>query len=91
MNDADKFWETVKRLSREKSLRQEDICRECDFPISTFRHWIGVSRYPDAKQTLKLADLLGVSVEYLVLGEDSNSYKAKYESLVAAIKKLPLS
>ena len=67
---ADSFWQTVKRLTKEKNLSQEQICQSCNISINTFRHWITRQIYPDALQAYKIAAILNTSVEYLITGTE---------------------
>lgn len=65
---ADYFWERVNTLIKSKKTKQQDLAEACGLSYQTFRGWITRGTYPDALQTVKIANYLGTSVEYLVTG-----------------------
>ena len=86
MNEiAVEFWKRTNKLIKDKNSKQENIAQECDIPYQTFRSWVTRQTFPDALQTYKIAQALGVSVEYLVTGEDTSPYKQELDKLKAAI------
>jgi hypothetical protein len=54
----------------EQKLRKQDIIDRAGFHGSTFHTWIKRDALPQVDDALKLADVLGVSVRYLVTGLD---------------------
>lgn len=50
--------------------KRSDLTKACDLPESAVRRWVGGS-VPAADTAVKIARFLGVSVEYLITGEDS--------------------
>jgi transcriptional regulator with XRE-family HTH domain len=70
MEEAVFFWNTVKTLIKKNHITQETLCSQCNFPLSTFKHWIFKSIFPDALQSYKIAKALNTSVEYLLTGEE---------------------
>lgn len=86
MEEAAFFWKTVKALIKENHITQDILCDICHFPISTFKHWIFKSIFPDALQTYKIAKALNTSVEYLVTGQEPNPSLSELTSLKQKIK-----
>ena len=64
------FWNKVRDLMDEQKLRKQDIIDRAGFHGSTFHTWIKRDALPQVDDALKLADVLGVSVRYLVTGMD---------------------
>ena len=91
MEEADFFWGRVKTLIKENHTTQETLCNQCNFPLSTFKHWIFKSIFPDALQTLKIAKLLNTSVEFLITGKESNPSTEELSELKRKIKELAAS
>ena len=66
----DQFWDRVKRLMKSHKISQKDFARYLDIPIRTFWGWIHRDCIPDASRACRIAQALGVTVEYLVMGTD---------------------
>lgn len=64
------FWKRVKFLLKDKNINQQDIAGTLDMRPDTFSKWVQKDRLPDAEETYKIAEALGVSVEYLVTGNE---------------------
>ncbi|MGI5065577.1 helix-turn-helix domain-containing protein [Treponema putidum] len=75
------FWIRVKDLIKEKNTTQDKIALQINERADNFSRWIQKDRLPDAEQTYKIANALGVSVEYLVTGNQSN-HKEKIDRIV---------
>lgn len=75
------FWIRVKDLIRERNTTQDKIALQINERADNFSRWIQKDRLPDAEQTYKIANALGVSVEYLVTGNQSNN-KEKIDKIV---------
>lgn len=63
------MWKYVERVMRQKGLRIVDIQRGTDIPYSTLTDWKAGRYTPKADKLQKIADFLGVSVEYLNTGK----------------------
>lgn len=86
MNEiAVEFWKRTNKLIKDKNSKQENVAQECGIPYQTLRSWVTRQTFPDALQAYKIAQALGVSVEYLVTGEDTSPYKQELDKLKAAI------
>jgi transcriptional regulator with XRE-family HTH domain len=70
MENADEFWSRVNQLIKSQKTKQEIIASSCSISIQTFRGWITKKRFPNAPETYRIAQALGVTVEYLVTGAD---------------------
>lgn len=85
MEEADFFWNTVKTLIKKNHITQETLCSQCNFPLSTFKHWIFKSIFPDALQSYKIAKTLNTSIEYLLTGEEPSQSDDRIKSIKASL------
>ena len=65
------FWSNALPLMEKKGIRRTDVARATGKTRSAVSDWIKRKVYPTAEDALKIADLLGVSVRYLVTGDDN--------------------
>lgn len=72
------FWYRVRDLITKRQLKLVDIERDLDLPHSTIS--IGTVRksLPRAEVVLKLADYFGVTIRWLMTGQDESSLDPKY-------------
>ena len=63
----------VKELLKAQNATQDKIAKQINERADTFSKWIQKDRLPDAEQSYKIAVALGVSVEYLVTGCQSDN------------------
>lgn len=84
------FWERLNALIKERKTTQEWVASQSNIKYQTFRNWSARHIIPDAIQSVAIAKALGTTVEYLVTGESTDPYKARYDNLVEAIRNLPL-
>jgi len=68
------FWNTIQPIMAYKKITQVDIARTLGKEKSTVNHWIKFDRIPPADYALKIADLLGVDLRYLVEGKKREEY-----------------
>lgn len=63
------MWEYVEKIMQQKGLRITDLQKGTGVPYSTFTDWKAGRYTPKADKLQKIADFLGVSVEYLQTGK----------------------
>ena len=85
------FWDNARPLMEEKKITQRDLAKITDRPFSTVHSWIKRECPPQADDALKIADLLGVSVRYLVTGEDEEGISPRERELLDVCKLMPES
>jgi transcriptional regulator with XRE-family HTH domain len=66
------FWMRLKNEIKAKNTTQEWIAGKIGVPLSTFRKWMTRKTYPNLKEGIEIAKLLGISAEYLVTGTEPN-------------------
>ena len=83
--DAVSFWNRVKQLIKSNNTTQRGLSETIGLSARTLEIKIGRKSAPDVFEAYKIAQALGVSVEYLVTGEDTSPYKQELDKLKAAI------
>ena len=95
------FWKRVDEELEYKGINRASLARKCDFSVTNIGQGIKLGSIPSADTAVKIASVLGVSVEYLVTGENQNSEKTvdneqnqlklyrKYQNLISKCEKLP--
>ena len=63
------MWKYVEKILAKKGLRIVDLQRGTGIPYSTFTDWKAGRYTPKADKLQKIADFLGVSMEYLNTGK----------------------
>lgn len=82
--DEKEFWKRVNKRIKELNITQEALCKDLGINLGTLRQQITHSRYPSVDIAFRFAQALGVSVEYLVTGTESD----KKSELIDEIKSL---
>ena len=65
------FWNNVKSELDYNLLSQKELAAKTEISYNTIQSWITKNRLPDAKDAVKIAKVLDVSVEYLVTGQEN--------------------
>jgi len=77
------FWTRVKQEIKAHRYSQKKLAENLDVPIQTFWGWIHYNRIPDAVTVCQFAETLGVTVEYLVRGNDDINAEDKKRRTLA--------
>ena len=75
--EIDPFWKRVKTLIRAHKISQEEFASYIGISFNTLKTWFRNNRIPDAYTAHDIAVALGVSVEYLVTGEDRKALEER--------------
>ena len=92
--DIDAYWKRVFKLMKTHKISAEKFAEYIKIPRSTFYSWKRCKRSPEVGTAYNMATALGVSVEYLVTGENGKSVYVQMEqtetrkSAVSNVKKL---
>jgi len=78
----------LKNEIKAKNTTHEWIAGKIGVPLSTFRKWMTRKTYPNLKEGTEIANLLGVSAEYLVTGITSENLNDTERKLITAYRKL---
>ncbi len=62
------FWKRVDEELEYKGINRAFLARKCNFSVTNIGQGIKLNSTPSAETAVKIANVLGVSVEYLVLG-----------------------
>jgi transcriptional regulator with XRE-family HTH domain len=85
------FWDRLKAGIKERGLTQDGIAKKLKVPVGTFKNWLLRQTYPDAREIVEIAGLLGTSAEYLVTGTDAAKLSEEERRLVKNFRKLSKS
>ena len=85
---AEDFWVRVNTLIKTKCTKQQSVSEQCGISYQTFRGWVTRKVFPDALQTVRIAQALDTSVEFLVTGVEVDRYKDELDSLKATLLEL---
>ena len=66
-------YEILAKLLEERNLKAADVCRGTGLPSSLFSEWKRGKSTPKADKLQKIADYFGVSLEYLMTGNEKES------------------
>jgi len=79
------FWKRVKTLVKEKNLTQGAAASACGRSLSTVKGWMSKNIIPPLDNAFDLAQLLEVSLEYLITGrthDKMETAKTNHEVIV---------
>lgn len=77
-------YEIYERIIKEKGYNSAAVSRATGISQTTFSEWKKGKPEPKADKLKKIADFLGVSLEYLMTGESSDGYYYNNETLQMA-------
>ena len=67
------FWENVESVREYKNLTRKELSAKAKFSIASISTGLARGSTPSADIAVRIAQVLGVSVEYLITGEDKES------------------
>lgn len=73
-------YERFKELCEKANVRPSEVSRATGIATSTLTEWKKGSYTPKADKLQKIADFFGVSVEYLMTGEEPEGYYVNPET-----------
>lgn len=85
------FWLNVKNELEYKDISQKELAASIDESYNTLQSWINRDRLPNAIQAVKISQVLGTTVEFLVTGTNPKKNQDNSETiklLEQAIKNL---
>ncbi len=82
-----KFWTNVRTELEYQDISQKELATAINESYNTLQSWMKNDRLPDAEQSVKIAQVLGTSVEFLVTGEDKK-IRQKNERIVNLLKQV---
>jgi transcriptional regulator with XRE-family HTH domain len=85
--DIREFWNRTNALLKQKGYTQRSLALECGFTERRIESLSTDSRQPTTDESVKIAQVLGVSVEYLATGKNPDN-SAIIESLRNHLKNM---
>ena len=73
------FWKRVDEEIEYKGINRAFLAKKCDFSVTNIGQGIKLGSTLSAETAVKIAAVLGVSVEYLVTGEEKSKEKIEIE------------
>ena len=73
------FWKRVDEEIEYKGINRAFLAKNCDIRVKNIGHGIKLGSTPSAETAVKIAAVLGVSVEYLVTDEEKSKEKIEIE------------
>lgn len=77
------FWLRVKELLKKQGITQKELSKRLNLNDRAVECWVQKGNIPGVFDCYKISQILGVSIDYLLTGEEDNRYK----DLVAKIQK----
>lgn len=69
------MYEIFEKLCQDRGVTPYRVCKETGLTTATISNWKAGRYTPKADKLQKIADYFGVSVEYLLTGEETSSEK----------------
>ena len=69
----------IEKMLNEQGIKRSTMLADLDIPSSTFSTWKKKGSDPDLKSVIKLANYLGVSMDYMLTGETGNIQKVELD------------
>jgi transcriptional regulator with XRE-family HTH domain len=67
-DDANLFWENVKKEIKHQNTTQEWVAKKANISFNTFKGWIAKGLFPRVNEAARIAATLNVSIEFLTAG-----------------------
>jgi transcriptional regulator with XRE-family HTH domain len=67
-DDANLFWENVKREIKLQNTTQEWVAKKAGISFNTFQGWMAKGIFPRINEAVRIAEILNASVEFLTSG-----------------------
>ena len=72
------FYERTKKLCKEQNITIETLMLKCNLSRETFSKWGARRSYPRSDNLCDMSRVLGVSMDYLFTGRNSDSAYSEY-------------
>lgn len=79
----------LRSLMKKKGIKQRDLCEVTGKTSASVSDWVNKGAIPKVNDGLAIADLLGVSVRYLVTGKDYEDLSDREKKLLKTCELLP--
>jgi len=84
----EEFIEILEGLLKDKALSQKELAEKIGLRRPSISDWKKKGTYPYADVAVKIAEILGVSVEYLITGKNAEGITREEGELLAAFRLL---
>ncbi|MGN0728537.1 helix-turn-helix domain-containing protein [Treponema sp.] len=76
------FWENVEKIREYKEISRKELALRADFSLNSISTGIARNSIPLADVACRIADVLGVSVEFLVTGKTAQKGRLSEEKKI---------
>mgnify|MGYP000045704054 CR=1 FL=1 len=66
------FIDNLMKILKERNIKQSELCEKANIPKSNINHWKNGTQ-PTIDKVIKIAEILNVSIDYLIYGEEKES------------------
>ena len=80
------FWKRIKALIKEKHITQAEAARISHMSVNTLKAWMSRGTIPSLDVAYNLARYLGVSIEYLITGKETD-ITAQIDDVLLLVKR----
>ena len=70
--DGKAFWARVKELYTQRRIKQIEVCNVTDMQYANFKNQASAGVLPNVSNVYSIAQLFGVTMEYLLTGTSDN-------------------
>lgn len=75
------FWKNVKNELEYKGISQKELAASINESYNTLQSWINRDRLPNVLQAVKISQVLGTTVEFLVIGTNPKKIQNNSETI----------
>ena len=72
----------LEKLRERKGLSKAELCRQLNLPQTTYSGYALGTREPDIETINRFAKFYGVSVDYLISGNEGGEFKKRIDSII---------
>ncbi len=86
--EKDIFWKNVNLIMKSKKISQDKMCTDLGMSIYTLRSSISKQVLPRVDVAKTIADYLDTSIDFLLTGKETNTYKERLDNLKSEIENI---
>ena len=74
------FSKRLRRKMEQKPIKQNELANLMGLPETTISSWCRGSHMPDITRAIAIAEILGCSLDYLLMGKSCETKKGEFQS-----------
>ena len=68
------FWDRINALVEDAGITYKQLCNDCNLNYPTLKNWRYRHLIPSVEELLSITERLGVSMDYIVTGEEAEAF-----------------